>query len=114
MTGRFTAASSALVAVGLAKARMSAKYSSLLACAQVIKSGLRRIRFHDNRHTHATHMLASNVHPKIASERMGHSRVGVTLDTYSHVLEGMQNEAVSAVDAAMAEALHRPAADKQR
>lgn len=80
---------------------------------QVIKSGLRRIRFHDTRHTHATHMLAANVHPKIASERMGHSRVGVTLDTYSHVLEGMQNEAVSAVDAAMAQALHRRAAGKQ-
>lgn len=80
---------------------------------QVIKSGLRRIRFHDTRHTHASHMLAANVHPKIASERMGHSRVGVTLDTYSHVIEGMQNEAVSAVDAAMALALHKRATGKQ-
>ena len=76
---------------------------------QVIKSGLQRIRFHDTRHSHASHMLAANVHPKIASERIGHSRVGITLDLYSHVVEGMQGEAVAAVDAAMAEALQKRA-----
>ena len=37
---------------------------------------LPRIRFHDLRHAHATHMLASGVHPKVASERLGHSKVG--------------------------------------
>ena len=41
----------------------------------VARRGLRRIRFHDLRHAHATHMLASGVHPKIASERLGHSSV---------------------------------------
>jgi Phage integrase family len=46
------------------------------------------------RHSHATHMLASGVHPKIAQERLGHSSVGITLDLYSHVLPGMQAEAV--------------------
>ncbi len=47
-------------------------------------AGLRlpRIRFHDLRHAHATHMLGSGVHPKIASERLGHSKVGITLDLY--------------------------------
>jgi integrase len=56
---------------------------------------LRRIRFHDLRHSHATHLLASDVHPKIASERLGHSKVGITLDLYSHVMPGMQEDAVA-------------------
>ena len=48
----------------------------------------------------ATHLLASGVHPKVASERLGHSRVGITLDLYSHVMPGMQEDAVAKVDAA--------------
>ena len=48
--------------------------------------GLPRIRFHDLRHTHATHLLLNGVHPKVAQERLGHSSVGITLDLYSHVL----------------------------
>jgi len=56
---------------------------------------LPRIRFHDLRHTHATHLLASGVHPKVASERLGHSKVGITLDLYSHVLPNMQADAAS-------------------
>jgi integrase len=79
---------------------------------RIIKSGLPRIRFHDLRHTHATHMLASGVHPKVASERLGHSRVGITLDLYSHVTEGMQADAVALVDAAMAKALQKRATEK--
>jgi integrase len=53
-------------------------------------SDLPDIRFHDLRHTHATQLLASGVHPKVAQERLGHSSVGITLDLYSHVLPGMQ------------------------
>jgi integrase len=68
---------------------------------------LPRIRFHDLRHTHATHMLASNVNPKIVSERLGHSKVGITLDLYSHVLPGMQEDAVSKVDAAFQAVLRK-------
>ena len=64
------------------------------------KTALLRIRFHDLRHAHATHMLASGVHPKVASERLGHSKVGITLDLYSHVMPGMQEDAVAKVDAA--------------
>jgi hypothetical protein len=52
-------------------------------------------------------MLASNVHPKIASERLGHPRVGITLDPYSHVVAGLQETAVALVDDAMAKALQR-------
>jgi hypothetical protein len=56
-------------------------------------------------------MLASNVHPKIASERLGHSRVGITLDLYSHVVEGLQENAVALVDDAMAKALQKRATE---
>ena len=61
---------------------------------------LPHLRFHDLRHAHATHLLASGVHPKIASERLGHSTVGLTLDTYSHVLPSMQADAAALIDAA--------------
>jgi len=59
---------------------------------------LPRIRFHDLRHTHATHLLREGVHPKIVSERLGHASVAFTLDTYSHVLPGMQAEAALRLD----------------
>ena len=62
---------------------------------------LPRIRFHDLRHAHATHMLASGVHPKVASERLGHSKIGITLDLYSHVLPNMQADAAALVDDAL-------------
>jgi len=77
------------------------------------RHGLAPIRLHDLRHTHATHMLAAGVHPKIAQERLGHSSVSVTIDLYSHVLPGMQAEAVSKVDAALRDALDRRAAQKK-
>ena len=59
----------------------------------VRRAGLRGIRLHDLRHTHATLMLKANVHPKIVSERLGHSTIGITLDTYSHVTPGLQEAA---------------------
>jgi integrase len=62
-------------------------------------AGVRRIRFHDLRHSHATHALQAGVHPKVVSERLGHSSVMITLDTYSHVLPGLQREAAEAVAA---------------
>jgi site-specific recombinase XerD len=66
---------------------------------------LPRLRFHDLRHSHATHLLSSGVHPKIASERLGHATVGLTLDTYSHVIPGMQEDAVARIDAAFGDAV---------
>jgi hypothetical protein len=45
-------------------------------------------------------MLKSNIHPKIVSERLGHSRVALTMDTYSHVIPGMQEGAAAAINAA--------------
>jgi integrase len=70
-------------------------------------TSLPRIRFHDLRHAHATHMLANGVNPKVASERLGHSKVGITLDLYSHVLPGMQEDAAERVDAALQAAIKR-------
>jgi integrase len=77
------------------------------------RHGLQPIRLHDLRHSHATAMLAAGVHPKIAQERLGHSSVSVTIDLYSHVLPGMQAEAVSRVDAVLQDALNRRAAQKK-
>jgi integrase len=53
---------------------------------------LNGVRLHDLRHSHATMLLAANVHPKVVSERLGHSSITMTLDTYSHVLPTMQDE----------------------
>jgi len=68
---------------------------------------LPRIRFHDLRHTHATQLLKSNVHPKIVQERLGHKDISTTLDLYSHVLPGMQDGAAKRVDAALRRALDK-------
>jgi integrase len=58
----------------------------------------KHVTFHDLRHTHATHLLEQNIHPKIVSERLGHSTIAITLDTYPHVLPNMQEEAASVTD----------------
>jgi len=62
-------------------------------------AGLPRIRLHDLRHTSATLALVAGVHPKIVQERLGHATISMTLDTYSHVLAGMQHEAAAQVEA---------------
>jgi integrase len=68
-------------------------------------------RFHDLQHAHATHLLASGIHPKMASERLGQSKIGITLDLYSHVLPGMQEDAAERVDAALLAAINRRSKD---
>jgi integrase len=74
-------------------------------------TSLPRIRFHDLRHAHATHLLCAGVHPKVASERLGHSKIGITLDLYSHVLPGMEADAAERVDAALQAAVKRRSKD---
>jgi integrase len=69
---------------------------------RMFASGMRPIRLHDLRHTHATLALQAGVHPKVVSERLGHSTIAITLDTYSHVLPSMQREAAEAVAALVA------------
>lgn len=57
------------------------------------RASLPRVRFHDLRHCHATLLLQQGVHPKVVQERLGHTTIGMTLDTYSHVMPGMQEQA---------------------
>ena len=64
----------------------------------VKRAGFQGIRLHDARHSHASLMLAQNVHPKIVSERLGHSSVSITLDVYSHVIPGLQEAAARQFD----------------
>jgi integrase len=69
--------------------------------ARVAKRAGVRINFHGLRHTHMTDLLRANIHPKVASERAGHSSVGFTLDRYSHVVPGLQEDAAMRIDAAL-------------
>ena len=62
------------------------------------RAGLPNLRFHDLRHSAATLMLQQGVNPKIVSERLGHSDISLTLNTYSHVLPPMQEEAAEKMD----------------
>lgn len=70
-------------------------FKKLLSEAGLPKS----IRFHDLRHTHATWLLEAGENPKVISERLGHSSIRITLDTYSHLLKGMQQPALEKLDA---------------
>lgn len=64
----------------------------------VKRAGLKDSRFHDTRHSHASILLKKNVHPKIVSERLGHSKIGITLDIYSHATPSLQEQAVEVFD----------------
>jgi len=69
------------------------------AWGRIVKAaGLDGLRFHDLRHAHATLMLQQGVHPKVVSERLGHSGIRITMDTYSHVMPGLQAAAAEQLD----------------
>ena len=65
------------------------------------KSGLQRINIHSLRRTFATIGLNKNIHPKIVSEMLGHSKIALTLDTYSHVLPDAQATAALQIASAL-------------
>ncbi len=67
------------------------------------KAELPRIRLHDLRHLQASLLLAAGVHPKVVSERLGHSRTAVTLDVYSHVMPSLQRDAADLLDRLLGE-----------
>ena len=74
----------------------SCRFKGLLKRAE-----LPEIRFHDLRHTCATLLLSKNVNPKIVSEMLGHASIAITLDTYSHVLPNMRDQAAAAMEEAL-------------
>ena len=60
-------------------------------------AGLPRIRLHDVRHSYATAALAAGVPPKVISQRLGHATIAITMDTYSHVIPGLDEQAAETV-----------------
>lgn len=62
------------------------------------RARLPRMRFHDLRHSAATLLLGMGVHPKIVSELLGHTQIGITMDLYSHVTATMQRDVVQAFE----------------
>ncbi len=64
----------------------------------VSRAGLEKVRFHDLRHTFASLMLLHGAKPKVISEALGHSSVAFTMDVYSHIIEGMQSDAMALLD----------------
>jgi integrase len=74
-------------------------YSLSHASAKIAKrAGLENVRFHDLRHTFASPMLLCGAKPKVISEALDHASVAFTLDTYSHIIEGIQSEAMALLD----------------
>jgi len=75
------------------------------------KAGVKAIRFHDARHTHASIMLKQGIHPKVVQERLGHASITMTLDTYSHVAPGIQEAAAKRFDDVFSKAIYRELAE---
>ncbi|MDY6918451.1 MAG: site-specific integrase [Chloroflexota bacterium] len=71
----------------------------------VRRLGLGNVRLHDCRHSHASLLLKQGVHPKVVQERLGHSSITLTLDTYSHVTPGLQEAAAKRFDEVLARPL---------
>lgn len=66
-----------------------------------------KMTLHGLRHSHAGHMLASNIHPKIVQERLGRSSIAITMDIDSHLMPNMQGGAAAAVDGVLRAALKK-------
>lgn len=60
--------------------------------------GTLHVRFHDLRHTAATLLLAQGTHPKVVSEMLGHGSIALTLDSYSHLVPALHEQAAAAMD----------------
>lgn len=74
------------------------------------RAGLPNIRFHDLRHSAASLLLSLGIHPKVVQELLGHTQISITMDVYSHLLPGMQKEAMTKLD----EALKKKQGDEKR
>lgn len=77
----------------------------------VRRLGLPPIRLHDLRHGWATLALQAGIHPKVVQERLGHANIGITLDTYSHVVAGLHEDAAEQVAALFRSPVSNPLAE---
>jgi integrase len=66
-------------------------------------AGLPQMRFHDLRHACASLLMAQGVHPRVVMETLGHSQIGLTMNTYSHVLPSLQRDAADRIGALLEE-----------
>ena len=77
------------------------------------QAGLGSVRFHDLRHTFASLMLLRGAKPKVISEALGHASVAFTMDTYSHIISGMQEEAMALLDEVLSAGVTRTSKERQ-
>ena len=81
--------------------------------ARIVKrAGIENVRFHDLRHTFASLMLLRGAKPKVISEALAHSSVAFTMDVYSHIIEGMQQDTMMVLDGVLPEARNGVSARK--
>ena len=71
----------------------------------MVDAGIEHVTFHGLRHSHSLHLIDSNVHMKVISERLGHSSISITMDLYGHLLKGAQNEAARKTDESLRKAM---------
>ena len=69
-------------------------YKALLEKAELPTT----MRFHDLRHSAASLLLAQGISPKMIADLLGHSRIGITMDLYSHILPAMRRDTADAMD----------------
>lgn len=62
------------------------------------RAGIKKVRFHDLRHSHITLLIEQGVHAKMISERAGHANIGITMDTYGHVMPAMESLSADKMD----------------
>jgi len=70
--------------------------------AALARAGLRRVRFHDLRHSFASLLIAQGIHPKVLQASLGHATIGVTMDTYGHLFADAQRDAATKMNAVFA------------
>jgi len=79
----------------------------------VRQAGLGGVRFHDLRHTFASLALLRGAKPKVISEALGHASVAFTMDTYSHIISGMQEDMMALLDEVMPSGVPRTSSHRQ-
>jgi integrase len=67
------------------------------------RAGLRQRRFHDLRHSCATLLLVQGVSPRVVMDLLGHSQIGLTMNTYSHVIPDLRQDAADRIDQLLGE-----------